>query len=75
MSTKEQFATKTFRDQSGILLTMRRESPDLPFHIGKSAAYLQNAADYMDKANEILAKVLKDTDDNSIANEIRRLLE
>lgn len=77
MSTDEKFSPATFRAQANKLLAIGtdREAPTLPFELGKAAAYLMNAADYIERANDVLSRAEKTTDDNDISRRIKKLLE
>lgn len=59
MSTKSGFTPEEFRAQSEAQLDLNRTDPMIAYHIGKSAGYLANAADYIKIANELLAITLK----------------
>lgn len=75
MSTKKGFTTASFREQAAKNMSMSFDNPTIPAQLGLSAALLQNAADYIDKANEVLALAFNDVDDNAIARKIKELLE
>lgn len=77
MSTNERFSSETFRTHAIKLMEIgtKRELPSLPFEIGKAAAFLENAADYIDTANALLAEAMQCIDDDAVTKKIEALLK
>lgn len=76
MTTRSGFTSADFREQAERNFKAKAEdTAQQAYELGKSTAFLMNAADYVDRVNEVLREAVKLIDDNAVIKKIEELLK